>query len=449
MRLWCAMAASLSLAAFGWIAAPHSAQAQERMPELRVTGGGKPFQVAVQRFAPDPRSQGSVEPFYAELTQALKFAGGFSVIDPGAFLEPKQTQDYARPAIPCDNWKGIGANILVQGVLERPSGAGPQRVRYRVWDMDRCGLRGDAMSQEFPEDEIWLAARRIADEIVLRFTGRRGVAATQIAFTSDSGGNKEVYVMEAADGSRRRRVTSNRQINLFPAWSPDASRLAYVSYRAGVADLWMLGRGAEKGGRLLNLPPNLQALEKWRVVFGPRSNDVTFVMHKDNNTDIFMSEMGGTSLRRLTTHRAIEVSPSWSPDGKRMVFMSDRSGTPQLYILDVESGQERRITYKGEYNASPAWSPTGEWIVYSARTGLENMDIYVIDPESLYSYPVVLHERVDQDPAWSPDGRKIVFSSDRRGKRDIYTVDLDGNNLLRLTSDFGSCTGPSWASWIE
>jgi TolB protein len=202
-------------------------------------------------------------------------------------------------------------------------------------------------------------------------------------------------------------------------------------------------------GAALNLPPNLQALEKWRVVFGPRSNDVTFVMHKDNNTDIFMSEMGGTSLRRLTTHRAIEVSPSWSPDGKRMVFMSDRSGTPQLYILDVESGQERRITYKGEYNASPAWSPTGEWIVYSARTGLENMDIYVIDPESLYSYPVVLHERVDQDPAWSPDGRKIVFSSDRRGKRDIYTVDLDGNNLLRLTSDFGSCTGPSWASWIE
>ncbi len=445
MRTLCWVAASIGLAVL-W--AP-SARAQGKAPGVTVFGGGKPLQVAVQRFAPDAGSADAVETFYGELTQALRFAGGISVVDPAAFLEPTQTKDYERSAIPCDNWKGIGANILVQGMLERSSGSGPRRVRYRVWDIDRCTQSGEPQKQEFVEDELWLEARRVADEIVLRITGRRGVAATQIAFTSDQGGNKEVYVMEAVDGSRRRRVTSNKQINLFPTWSPDASRLAYVSYRAGIADLWMLGRGNDKGGRLLNLPANLQGLEKWRVVFGPSRNEVTYVMHKDNNTDIFVSELGGSSMRRMTTNRAIDVSPSWSPDGKHMVFMSDRSGTPQLYILDVESGQERRITYKGEYNASPSWSPTGEWIVYSARTGLENMDVYVIDPDSLYTYPVVVHERVDQDPAWSPDGRKIVFASDRRGKRDIYAVDLDGNNLQRLTSEFGSCTGPSWASWIE
>lgn len=447
MRTLGSITASVSLAVLALCASP--AVAQEKLPGIRVTGGGKPFLVAVQRFTADERSGGSVEPFYVELTQALGFAAGFKVIDPGAFLEPRQTADYSRSAIPCDNWKGIGANILVQGMLERPSGAGPQRVRWRVWDIDRCSLRGDAMKNEFLEDELWLMGRRVADEIVLRFTGRRGVAATQIAFTSDQGGNKEVYVMEAADGSRRRRVTSNKQINLFPTWSPDASRLAYVSYRAGIADLWMLGRGNDKGGRLLNLPSNMQGLEKWRVVFGPSSNEVTYVMHKDNNTDIYVSEVGGSAMRRVTTNRAIDVSPSWSPDGKRMVFMSDRSGTPQIYILDVASGQEKRITYKGDYNASPSWSPTGEWIVYSARTGLENMDVYLIDPDSLYSYPVVVHERVDQDPAWSPDGRKIVFASDRRGKRDIYAVDLDGNSPLRLTSEFGSCTGPSWATWVQ
>jgi TolB protein len=447
MRTLGSITASVSLAVLALCAS--TAGAQERLPGIRVTGGGKPFQVAVQRFGPDERSGGAVEPFYAELTQALGYAGGFKVVDPGAFLEPKQTTDYASPAIPCDNWKGIGANILVQGLLERSTGAGPQRVRYRVWDIDRCSLRGEPMKYEFVEDELWLMARRVADEIVLRFTGRRGVAATQIAFTSDQGGNKEVYVMEAMDGSRRRRVTSNKQINLFPTWSPDASRLAYVSYRAGIADLWMLGRGSDKGGRLLNLPSNMQNLEKWRVVFGPARNEVTYVMHKDNNTDIFVSEIGGSAMRRMTNHRAIDVSPSWSPDGTRMVFMSDRSGTPQIYIHDVATGQERRITYKGDYNASPSWSPTGEWIVYSARTGLENMDVYVIDPDSLYSYPVVVHERVDQDPSWSPDGRKIVFASDRRGKRDIYTVDLDGNNLNRLTSEFGSCTGASWATWVE
>lgn len=437
----------LSLLALGPVRA---ARAEDRAPETVIIGGAKAYKVAVQRFAPDSRSESEVDTFHTELTRALGFSGDFDVMDPKAFLEPAQTQDYEAPMVACDNWRGSGANALVQGEIGRPMTSRTHRIRYRVWDIDVCRQRGEPLVVEAGSDDLWLVARRVADEIVQRFTGRRGVAATQLAYLSDQTGNKEVYVMEAVDGSRSRRVTSNGRINLFPDWSRDARRLIYTSYRGGLPDIWSLGRGADKGGRLLmDLPPEYKAQDRYRAIFGPGRGEITFVMHRDGNTDIYTSEASGRNLRRLTSHRAIDLSPSFSPDGKRMVFVSDRTGSPQLYLMDLATREERRLTYRGQYNASPAWSPTGEWIVYAARTGLENLDLYLIDPDTLYTYPLVLHPRVDQDPAWSPDGRKIAFASDRRGTRDIYVVNLDGKDPQRITRGEGDCTAPAWAPWVD
>jgi TolB protein len=434
--------------------APSPAHAQvegsdEALPELRIPIVSNPYKIALQRFAADERSGASVDPVYTELASALQFAPGFRLVSDDAFLEPLRTVDLDSAAIACENWRATGANFLVQGRLERVAGAREQRVRYRVWDVDLCRERGDAGDVQAPDDRVWLMAREIADEIVDRITGRRGVAATQLAFISNEGGNRAVYVMEAVDGSRRRRVTTNDAINMFPDWSDDSRNLLYTSFRDGRADLWTLARGQGKSGRLLDLGAEFTGLERWRGVFGPGPEEVTFVMHRDSNTDIYVANRNGRNMRRLTDDKGIDWAPAWSPDRKRLAFASDRSGTPQLYIVEVETGAVRRITYQGSYNASPAWSPTGEWIAYVARTGRANLELYLIDPESLYTYPLVLHERVDQDPTWSPDGRKIAFASDRRGDRDIYTIDSDGQNLRRLTQGFGDCIGPAWARWVQ
>ena len=436
------------------LAAPFGASGQDvesggALPTTVIPGISNPYRVALQRFAADDRSGASVEPVYTELAAALEFAPGVKLVSDKAFLEPLRTTDFDAPAIACDNWKASGATFLIQGRLERESGVREQRVLYRVWDIDLCRERGEIGDVKAPDDRVWLMAREIADAIVERITGRRGVAATQLAFISNEGGNRAVYVMEAVDGSRRRRVTTNDSINMFPDWSADAQSLLYTSYRDGLADIWTLARGAGKAGRLLSLGEEFTGLERWRGVFGPGKDDVTFTMHRDRNTDIYIARNSGREIQRLTTNDAIDLAPSWAPDGRRMVFVSDRTGTPQLYILDTETGTEQRITYQGSYNASPAWSPTGEWIAYVARTGRANLELYLIDPVSLYTYPLVLHERVDQDPTWSPDGRKVAFASDRRGDRDIYTIDRDGQNLRRLTRGFGDCIGPSWARWID
>ena len=421
--------------------------AEEAIPIPIDRGGSEPYKVAVQRFQSNMSSAGAIDDFHKELTGALDYNAGFASMNPDAFLDSPVTENFEKLAINCENWKAIGANILVQGLLEKPGEK--YRAQYRVWDIDRCTPQGDTgVVEGGGDDDAWYVARRLADDIVLRFTGVRGVSATQIAFVSDESGNKEIYVMEA-DGTRRRKITRNGQINMFPDWSPDGMELAYTTYRRGVAELRVLGRGNTPGGALVSkMPSSISKLDKIRAVFGPDKGWVTMVMSDAANTDLFLVRRDGKDIKRLTQDRSIEVSPSWSPDRKQVVFASDRSGSQQIYITDVNGGEPRRLTYRGNYNATPAWSPTGEWVAYAARTG-SNLDLYLIDPVSGYTVPLAVHERTDESPAWSPDGRKIAFMSDRRGRREVYTIDIDGRNLRRVTQDFGNCSSPAWARWLD
>ena len=416
------------------------ARAEDRL-QIDVYGsGGRAYQVAVQSFAAEEGAAQYLTPFYEALTAALEFSSVFKVVDPGAFLEPRETTDFELEMIPCDNWRAIGADALVQGRLELVRGR--LRARFRLWDVLRCRHQGERQYYEDAPEALSLLARRVADEIVYRFSGRRGVAATQIAFVSDKTGNKEVYLMEA-DGSHRRSVTDNGSVNLFPDWSPDGDMLVYTSLQSQGFDLFTVSRGRGRGKVLL-----AERAQKYRGVWARDNGRIALTMHLNGNTDLYSVKRSGRGLKRLTTARSIESSPTWSADGKQLAFVSDRSGSPQIYLKELKSGDERRLTFRGSYNAMPAWSPIGNWIVFSAQTGT-NFDLYLIDPESGYTTPLVVHPRSDEDPSWSPDGRKIVFSSSRRGRQELYQIDLDGRNERRVTGSFGNCTSPSWSPWLE
>jgi TolB protein len=418
-----------------------STAAEDRMRVDVIEGSGRDLQIAVQRFAA-PAGSPSSRPaeFDTALTNALALSGFVGLVSRGAFLEPVDAGDYASKPVACDNWKGIGADGLVQGRFEV---AGERvRVHYRVWDTVLCRANGNEAWEEGPVTSLPWMARRVADEIVRRFTGRQGIAATQIAFVSDRSGNKEIYLMES-DGSGKRGVTSNRSINLFPSWSPKGDMIVYTSYRSGPPDLWLISRGASRPGRLLASAP-----QKYRGVWHPNDGQVAVVMNQNANTDIFLVGQGGKSVRRITYGASIETSPTWSPDGRRLAFVSDQTGSPQIYVRELESGETRRLTYRGDYNASPAWSPTGEWIAFAAQTD-NSFDIYLIDPDTGYTHPVVVHPRSDETPAWAPDGRTLAFVSNRYGRKEVFSVDITGGSLRRLTADFGNSRNPAWSPRLQ
>jgi TolB protein len=430
-----------------FVALSSAAFAQEENPAIVVpppTEGGV-YKAAVQRFFDLGGSGEALDSVRAGIGDGLEYSSLFKVLSPQAYLSSDTSARLdGSPPLVCPDWRQIGADALVEGELSQ-SGK-EATVEFRVWDVARCTklLRKRYTG---PPSDLPRIARRIADEIVGAFTGKPGVASTEIAFVSNRTGAPEVFIMNA-DGSDVRQGTHNRSINNFPGWSPDGNTIVYTSYReARRPFLFVLTRGTQSPGRVFrNLVPGAQ---QFRGVFDPSGAKLAVVISVDGNSDIWLVNRDGTGARRLTNERSLEVSPSFSPDGRRMAFVSDRSGSPQVYIMDLDGGSVRRLTYNGGYNTAPAWSPDGRWIAYESRVG-GGFDLWLIDPEGATNHPLVENPRNDVSATWSPDSRKIAFSSDRRGRPSIYVVDAPtGTNLRQLTREGSSDTSPAWGPYVR
>lgn len=279
---------------------------------------------------------------------------------------------------------------------------------------------------------------KLADEVVLRLTGERGVASTRIAYASNGKGATELYLMDY-DGHNAVLMTGNRSINLSPRFSPDGKVLAYTSYRDGNPDLYTLNLETGRRDKISALP-GLNISPAW----SPDGRWLALSLSKDGGTNLYLMEPTGRGLRRLTNGLAISVSPTFSPNGRQIAFTSDRGGSPQIYAMDVEGTDLRRLTFAGDYNASPQWSPRGEKIAFISNRGDQRFQVYLMNPDGSGIQQLTTLGS-NEDPAWSPDGRHLVFTSTRSGSKDIYVMHADGSEQKRLTRNASSNFAPNWS----
>ena len=287
-------------------------------------------------------------------------------------------------------------------------------------------------------------------------------AQARIAFVSRRDGNTEIYVM-AADGQNQRRLTNNPARDHSPLWSPDGKRIAFVSERDGhvhpirgfpTDEIYVMDAN---GGNQQNLTndPHDDSSPSWspdgkHIVFDTdRNND------KGHNREIYVMNADGTNQRRLTNNRTEDEEPAWSPDGERIAFSARREGhvvhnldtTYEIYVMDADGENEQRLTENRNNDWDPVWSPDGKRIAFMAdRKGNgENFDIYVMDADGGNQQKLTNHRGYDGSPSWSPNGEQIAFSSNRDGNTEIYVMDAGGGNLQNLTNNPGSDFGPAWS----
>lgn len=283
-------------------------------------------------------------------------------------------------------------------------------------------------------------AHKVADDIILALTGRKGMASTRILLVGNRTGKKEVYLCDA-DGQNLRQLTRDNTISMAPKWSPDGSRFVYTSFRSHFPDVYLVNLNTGDRQCIANYPGlNTSA------AFSPDGREVALILSKDGNPDLYVKDLDGGGLTRLTsTRRAAEASPAWSPDGQQIAFVSDRSGSPQLYVMDRSGGEPRRLTSRGSQNVDPDWGANG-YIVYCSYIG-RIYQVFVMNPATLELKQVTREDADYEDPSWAPDGRHIVCARTANYRSRIFMIDTLGGSLIPLLPDSekGDWVAPNWS----
>jgi Tol biopolymer transport system component len=175
-----------------------------------------------------------------------------------------------------------------------------------------------------------------------------------------------------------------------------------------------------------------------RIAF--QSEDYT---DRDIESDIFVIDMNGEFVN-LTNHPARDQSPSWSPDGTRIAFASDRDGNFEIYVMNSYGVGATRLTENLESDRYPAWSPDGTRIAFASSTDGKG-EIYVMNADGSGLARLTDNPALDTMPTWSPDSARIAFVSFRDGDGEIYMMNADGSGVTRMTERSGHDRGPDWS----
>lgn len=334
-------------------------------------------------------------------------------------------------------WKERGADWVLTGEIV-PRGGG-SALRLVLHDAVYRQVKTD---QTFPlpsagDAGFRMAVHTAADEVVRWVTGTPGAAASRIAYVSGGRGGKEIYLVDS-DGENVQRVTSDGSIALSPAWSRDGRSIAFTSYRGGSPALWERNLGTGRD-RLLSDRAGINITPAYSPDGG-----VAFAATVGGNTEVVSLDAAG--VNPLTRGRGFDsLSPTFSPDGARIAFTSNRLGEPQIYVMS-RGGEPRLVseyTYgRSGYSTSPSWSPRGPWIAYHTRAGGSHQ-IAVVGADG-NGRRLLTNQGTNEDPSWAPDGRHLVFASPNRDGGGLFVLDTVSGRIRPLVKGRGLGL-PDWS----
>jgi len=178
---------------------------------------------------------------------------------------------------------------------------------------------------------------------------------------------------------------------------------------------------------------------------GFANSKVAYVQETKNGwKEIAVMDYDGSNINVVTQDKSINLSPVWSPDGRKLCYTSYKNDNPDLYILNLTTGQEVKISDVNGLNTAPAWSPDGSRIAMTL-TKDGNAEIYTVHVDRKFTQRLTYSRAINSSPTWSPSNREIAFTSDRSGMPQVYIMDSDGLNIRRLTFEGSYNDSPAWS----
>jgi TolB protein len=176
----------------------------------------------------------------------------------------------------------------------------------------------------------------------------------------------------------------------------------------------------------------------------PDNKRIAFTSYLRRNPDLYLIDRDGENLQRLSSHPGLNAAPSWSPDGKKIALMLGREGKSEIHLLEADGSNPKRLT-KGHGNeASPTWSPDGKRVAFvSDRSG--SPQIYIMSADGSDVRRLTYEGNYNTNPSWSPKGNRIAFCGRVGGQFEIFSMGTDGTGLQRLTSGAGNNESPCWS----
>ena len=409
-----------------------SAAAHAQLTIEIVGGGATTIPVAIASFA----NEGT---FPLSVTQIvgndLARSGLFKIVDAGG-VNP-------RPARPEDvrygDWTSRGADAVVVGSMT-PMSDGRVEVRFYLLDVVKQSLLAGFTYVVTPA-QVRATAHRIADVIYEKLTGSPGVFSTRIAYIAKQGTKYELFVAEADGFNPLSIVTSNEPL-LSPVWSPDGTRIAYVSLESKKPVIYVqtLATGARQ------VVANFRGSNS-APAWSPDSAKLAVTLSKDGASQLYLINADGSGVQRLATSAGIDTEANFAPDGRSILFTSDRGGSPQIYRLTLANGSVERITYEGAYNVSPRHLPDGKGFIFVRRDG--NRFNIALQDFATRQVQVLTQGALDESPSVAPNGKLVIYASEIGGRGILAAVSSDGRVKQRLTAAASDVREPAWGPLIK
>ena len=360
----------------------------------------------------------------------LRNSGKFTPIERSKLL----AQPSSAAEVVSQQWTDIGVDMVVVGQVS-PAGGG-YNVAYQL--VDALSNPAAVLAQgsfNVPAAQIRQGAHTVSDQIFEKITQIRGAFRTKIAYVVQRGVSSYELRVSDYDGFNAFTVVKSKEPLMSPEWSPDGSRLAYVTFENKKAQVVV--HDLRSGSRRV-----VGALKghNGAPAFSPDGSRIAFASNQDGQLDIYVVSAGGGSPSKLTANAGNNTEPSWSPDGSTIYFTSDRSGSPQVYRMSASGGGVSAVGGGRTYNAK--LSSDGKNLIMIAGDKVVKRDMASGGTEVLSS------TFLDESPSISPNGIMVIYSSTKGTSKVLQLVSADGRFKANLPGAGGQYKFPAWSPYL-